>query len=171
MGLVYLDTCVIIESVEKPTEEGQAVVELITNTTTRMSPFRTSELTLLETLVVPIREVDQTAAWEGFGYSARRDWYRHNLVEDGVLIRTIPITRDILIQAAAIRARVRSIKTPDAIHLATALLSGCEHFVTADTELRRKVTHDPSWLHSQRKFAFVELTVPALAELRSKLLA
>lgn len=171
MGLVYLDTCVIIESVEKPTEVGQAVVDLIADTAGRTTPFRTSELSLMEALVVPLREVAATPEGEGSDDWSHKEWYRHNLVDDGALIRTIPISRDTLIQAAWIRARLKSIKAPDAIHLATALLSGCEHFVTDDDELQRKMGQVPRWTASERRISVVEMTVAALADLRSKLLA
>ncbi|WP_347566102.1 PIN domain-containing protein [Scytonema sp. UIC 10036] len=43
----------------------------------------------------------------------------------------IPVSRDILIEAAQLRANV-NIKLPDAIHAATAILTQCSTFITND---------------------------------------
>lgn len=45
------------------------------------------------------------------------------------------INRDILIEAARLRRQQPSLKTPDAIHLATALRHGAKYFVTNDHKL------------------------------------
>src|SRR5439155_738986 len=47
-----------------------------------------------------------------------------------------PITSNILRAAARIRATT-SIKTPDAIHAATALAVGCAQFITNDADYRK----------------------------------
>jgi predicted nucleic acid-binding protein len=49
---------------------------------------------------------------------------------------TLPITRHILEAAAQLRATT-GLKTPDAIHAATALHGGCTLFVTNDPAFRR----------------------------------
>jgi predicted nucleic acid-binding protein len=49
---------------------------------------------------------------------------------------TIPINRQILETAAQLRASTH-LKTPDAIHAATALESGCTLFVTNDPAFKR----------------------------------
>ena len=97
------------------------------------------------------------------------DWYQSNLVSDSLLIRTLPISRNILNQAALIRARVPSIKTPDAIHVATARMGACTHFVTGDVELRRKLERDEAWMSSDARFAFIDLSIDALLALKRKL--
>jgi predicted nucleic acid-binding protein len=51
-------------------------------------------------------------------------------------IQLMPITLDILKQAAQLRA-ITNLKTPDAIHAATALASGCVQLITNDDDLRR----------------------------------
>jgi predicted nucleic acid-binding protein len=48
----------------------------------------------------------------------------------------VPITRTVLERALSLRATYR-IRTPDAIHAATALLAGCALFVTNDPVFRR----------------------------------
>jgi predicted nucleic acid-binding protein len=85
----------------------------------------TSELTLLEVLVKPLQTADQKLA----------DLFRQ------VLFRTtglhcLPVDRPVLEQAAQIRASYR-LRTPDAIHAATALREGCSQFVTNDPQFRK----------------------------------
>ena len=48
-----------------------------------------------------------------------------------------PITQDVLREAARLRALIPGLKTPDAIHAATALVHGCALFVTSDVGFRR----------------------------------
>ena len=51
-------------------------------------------------------------------------------------MRLVPIARAVLERAAALRAAT-NLKTPDAIHAATALIEGCTLFVTNDALFRR----------------------------------
>jgi predicted nucleic acid-binding protein len=172
MGSVYLDSCAIIGAIEKQTPEGQAIADLVVECADDARPFITSDLTLLEVLVVPIRGlVDRPPDAEGPLRRSYHDWYQANLVPDGLLIQTRPVTRDILIQAALVRARVRSIKTPDAIHVATAYRHGCSRFVTGDIELSKKLEADPDWLNSEKRITFVDLSVAALNALKAELLS
>jgi predicted nucleic acid-binding protein len=82
-------------------------------------------LILLEILVGPLRSGDTVLA-------ARREalWRQANT---GLL----PITQDVLREAARLRALIPGLKTPDAVHAATALLHGCILFVTNDVGFRR----------------------------------
>ena len=84
-----------------------------------------SELTLLETLVSPLRSGDVQLA-------AVREalWNRPNMC-----LRRID--QDILREAARLRAAVPGLKTPDAIHAATALLHNRALFITIDVGFRR----------------------------------
>lgn len=52
-------------------------------------------------------------------------------------IRLLPVTRPILREAARLRADVSGLRTPDALHAATALLHGCAMFLTNDKAFRR----------------------------------
>ncbi len=84
----------------------------------------TSELTLLETLVKPLRDGDQSLIND----------YEKLLTATAVRMQSI--TAGILRGAARMRATA-SLKTPDAIHAATALSVGCVQFITNDADYRK----------------------------------
>lgn len=172
MRLIYLDACALIDAREKSTPESQALVNLIVEVSGTETPFITSDLSLVEVLTKPIQGlIDRTPDREDPIRRADHDWYLGNLVPDGLLLRTRPLHRDILLQAAIMRARTPSLKTPDAIHAATAYQFGCTHFVTGDTKLVRSIERDDAWLQSPRRFSFVPLTVAALDTLRIELIS
>lgn len=50
------------------------------------------------------------------------------------MLEVVPVSRDVLIEAARLRA-VANLRLPDAIHGATATLTGCETFLTNDRRL------------------------------------
>jgi hypothetical protein len=64
------------------------------------------------------------------------------VLADGGTLKVGPITSDITGIAAKLRALHKSLKLPDAIHVATALAFGCTHLLTADTRLKN-VYHLP----------------------------
>ncbi len=84
----------------------------------------TSELALLETLVAPIKNNDYllTAAYEQL--LTRTE------------VRLLPISVKVLRAAAKLRASF-GLKTPDAIHAATAIENNCTSFVSNDAGFRR----------------------------------
>ncbi|AMJ63278.1 type II toxin-antitoxin system VapC family toxin [Bosea sp. PAMC 26642] len=170
MALVYLDACAIIDAREKQTPVGQALVNLIVDHANDEPPFITSDLSLVEVLNKPIQGlIDRKPELEDPTKRADHDWYLGNLIPEGLLLQTKPLHRDILLQAAIMRARMSSLKTPDAIHAATAYHFGCTHFVTGDTRLARGLDRDDAWRASPRRFHFVKMTVEALDALRNEL--
>jgi len=84
-----------------------------------------SELTLLETLVMPLRIADPLLVAD-----YERLWQQPNT-------QLLPITQDVLREAARLRAQITGLKTPDALHAATAILHGCALFVTNDNGFKR----------------------------------
>ncbi len=56
--------------------------------------------------------------------------YQQSLQSTEVL-EVVPVNRDVLIEAARLRT-ITNLRLPDAIHAATAFLSGCETFLTND---------------------------------------
>lgn len=83
-----------------------------------------SELVVAELLTKPMETGD----------SELRDAYEA-LFESSSMIETFPIDRRVLVQAASLRATVKSMRMPDAIHVATAKLQNCGAFVTPDRRL------------------------------------
>ena len=83
-----------------------------------------SDITVLETLVKPLREGDEVVEM------LLRSMFDANEVS------LIPATRELWEDAARIRADT-GLKTPDALHAATALRAGCTAFITNDTDFRR----------------------------------
>jgi predicted nucleic acid-binding protein len=80
----------------------------------------TSELTLAEVLVKPVRDNNPVVR-------AQYD----QLLRTSPALTVAPITRDLLVAAATLRA-TSTLKLPDAIHAATALGLGCTTFLTND---------------------------------------
>ena len=121
---VYLDTAPFIYSVEKHVDYWSMLKGLWRSVQANDLAVVTSELTLLETLVQPIRENNQTLI----------EAYQTLLTKTEVVL--FPITTEVLRASADLRA-LHNFKTPDAIHAATALTSGCGFLVTNDDVFRR----------------------------------
>jgi predicted nucleic acid-binding protein len=126
---IYFDTNVFILAVERPPAIETGVADVLINLITfadqkRDVEIHTSELTLSEILVQPYRNQDHTliTRYEG-------------ILSGALAVVPQPLNRMILRRAAALRGAVNAIKLPDAIHLATALESGCSLFLTADKDL------------------------------------
>ena len=83
----------------------------------------TSVMTLTETLMKPLQVKDVALV------DAYEDLLTHNT-------RLVPISARIARSAADLRARY-NLRTPDALHLATALDTDCDAFLTNDKTLKR----------------------------------
>jgi predicted nucleic acid-binding protein len=83
----------------------------------------TSVVTLIEVLVQPLRS----------GRADVADEYRDILLRSTSLT-TVPLTKEIADEAARLRA-FNNLRTPDAIHLGTAIQSGASWFLTNDAGL------------------------------------
>ncbi len=120
----YLDTNVFIYALEAYAEFASELTSLFAALDRAEVQAVTSELTLAETLVKPFmdRREDHARAYQ----EALR-------TTGGLLVR--PVTRDVLVEAARVRA-TSGVRLPDAIHAATAALERCEVFLTNDQRLR-----------------------------------
>ncbi|MEX6508789.1 type II toxin-antitoxin system VapC family toxin [Jiella sp. M17.18] len=118
---VYLDSNALISFVEV---DDDPVIRLFDVVEPGMAKLFTSELSLSEVLVGPLRDGDHSlvAAYEEF------------LISDESLT-VLPIDRAVLRDAARLRAAFGG-KTPDAIHVATAIASNCNVIVSSDQRLR-----------------------------------
>jgi predicted nucleic acid-binding protein len=122
-SLVYVDAQIIIYSVEKFPNYFPALESMWFKLKASEIKLVTSELALLETLVMPLRQADVKLV----------QTYEQLLLETD--IQLIPISQKILRDAAILRATV-NLKTPDAIHAATALSANCTFFLTNDRAFR-----------------------------------
>jgi predicted nucleic acid-binding protein len=85
----------------------------------------TSVIALTEVLVMPIQT----------GHIRYEQEYRDMLLNTDH-ITTLPVSVIIADRAAHLRAQYR-LRTPDALHIATAITSGCDAFLTNDLALKR----------------------------------
>lgn len=84
----------------------------------------TSELTLAEILVGPMQDGDDELA--------RR---YQSMISQGEGFEIAAVSRNILIEAAMLRTMRRSLRLPDAIHIASARLGGCQFVLSDDRRL------------------------------------
>ena len=122
-GLVYADTQVLIYTVEKHPAYAPLLRPLWQAVQGGGLDVATSELSLMETLVGPLRRGDAALALT----------YEQFLKQPGVQL--LAITQAVLREAARLRSTTR-LRTPDALHAATALSCGCGLFVTNDYGFR-----------------------------------
>ncbi len=123
-GSIYLDTSVVIYTVQRNPAYATALRPLWEAMLARSVEIVTSELTILECLVAPYRLKDK----------ALEDDYERFFLTPG--LRVLEINGDVLRQAARMRGDHPPLKVPDAIHGATAVRAGCVSFLTNDQALR-----------------------------------
>jgi len=125
---IYLDANIFIYLLEGYAEFVPALTQIFSLIDNGNLQGITSELTLAETLVKPM--INKNLALQ--------DAYK-NIIQTSTALHVAPITRDILIQAAQLRANVSNIsalRLPDAIHVATAHANSCQLFLTNDKKLQ-----------------------------------
>jgi predicted nucleic acid-binding protein len=122
-GLVYIDTNIVIYAVEKVEPYKSLLDPVWSAARAGQILVGTSELTWLEALAKPIR--DSNAALESH--------FRAFLTAKEVTL--IQATLGMWEQAA--RLRSLGLKTPDALHAATALSAACTAFLTNDAVFNR----------------------------------
>jgi predicted nucleic acid-binding protein len=122
-GLVYLDTNCIIYSVEKHPVYWPLLKLLWQAAKGKTIEIVSTDLALMETLIGPLKSGDTALvnAYEQLFQQAQT--------------RLLPITHPILRQAAHLRVTTK-LRTPDALHAATAQDAVCALFVTNDAAFR-----------------------------------
>ena len=123
-GPVYLDANGFIYSVERVEPYRTSLEPMWQQARAGQLDVASSDITVLETLVKPLREGDEVVEM------LLRSMF------DAHEVSLIPATRELWEDAARIRADT-GLKTPDALHAATALSAGCTLFITNDTDFRR----------------------------------
>ena len=122
-GRVYIDAMTLIYTVERYPAYWPLLEPLWQASQAASIEIVSSELTLMEVLVGPMKS----------GNAALVQAFEQALL--GTEINLLPITQSILRDAAKLRATTK-LKTPDALHAATALSAGCVLFVTNDGGFR-----------------------------------
>lgn len=126
--LIYLDANLFVQALEGMNALSETCWRLLESGDRGKNSLFTSELTLAEVLVKPLERYEATLA--------QRDL---DLIQPRAGLVVAPIDRSTLILAAHIRKdaliRDRSVKLPDAIHLATAERNCCEVIVSGDKRL------------------------------------
>jgi predicted nucleic acid-binding protein len=119
--LYYLDAAPIIYLVERVTPFFERASQRLNKPDILPA---TSLLSRLETRVKPLRDKNQIRLQEF-----------EEFLSDRISLE-IAITREVIDKATELRARY-GFKTPDAIHLAAAITSACDVFLTNDHRLDR----------------------------------
>ena len=123
-GAVYLDSSALIYGLERhdpyfgllaPAWQQAARGELV---------LVSSELALAEVLVRPIREQSEVLIRRYHDLFGASD------------VRLVPASRQLWEDTARIRAK-HGLRTPDALHAATAMEERCDLFITNDGDFRR----------------------------------
>ena len=120
---IYLDANVLIYAVEAGSPWTGQLYRLFSRINAGEVAAKTSELALAEVLPKPL----------SLGSEALVETYEV-LLSSATALQAVAIDRPILRTTARLRGALR-LKLADAIHVATALESGCTHFVTNDTQI------------------------------------
>jgi predicted nucleic acid-binding protein len=117
---IYLDANVVIDLVEQIAPHAAIIAARLA---VPGVVGVISQLTRLECRVMPLRRNDPMLRKNYDRFFAR--------------CRRVRITRAVFEKATEIRARYPSFKTLDALHLAAAVVGGCNVFLTNDQQLTR----------------------------------
>jgi predicted nucleic acid-binding protein len=120
VGLIYLDSCLVIYLVERDPNWGDAVIRAMK--TGADARFGISPLVKCECLVGPLKRGDPVLE------QAYLDLFQRFL--------SFEMPESVYLRAAQLRARF-GIRTPDALHLASAQHHGCDFLWTNDDRLVR----------------------------------
>ncbi len=123
--MIYLDSCVVIYWIENHSIFAPRIEQQLLQAAP--SGFAISPLVMAEVLVMPFRQ-NNTALIQ-----------RYEAFFACSVLLTLPET--VFVQSARLRATYPSLKTPDALHLATAQYHGCHAFWTNDDRLQKTMSN------------------------------
>lgn len=121
---IYLDANVFIHAYESRGPRSESAWLVLEAIESEEVVAVTSELTLAEVLVGAIQDGDDELAG-----------HYHDIFSSEGEFTVATVERRILIEAAALRGVTRSLKLPDAIHVATARIHDCRYIVSDDRRL------------------------------------
>ena len=124
MMLDYLDSVILIYYYDHVGSFQIRASRWIASFLAAKDTLAVSDLVRMECRVGPLRSSNSArlATFDGFFASPQ--------------VRKVPLTSTVFDRAAEIRAH-HGFKTPDSIHLAAAVESGCDRFLTHDARLSR----------------------------------
>src|SRR5574343_349199 len=122
---IYLDANSIIRMTEGLEEDRLAVRKALASYVSNGADFITSELSFTEVLVHPIR-------------LQRQDLIERYSELLSKFVQPQLVSREVLLTAARLRADMPALRTPDAIHAATAILTHASEFLTGDCGIKAR---------------------------------
>ncbi len=123
MRRVYLDSCIVIYLIENAGSFSELTRRFFANNSSAI--LYLSPLVRLEVLVKPMRDKAESLVADYEDFIAAQN--------------SLSMNDSIVDQALQLRVR-HGLKTPDALHLATALHHGCDEFWTNDDRLNKVVS-------------------------------
>lgn len=120
MGLIYLDTCVVIYLAERHPQWCDRVTDAVGRAGN--ARFAISPLVKMECVVGPVQQADP-ALQRKYG-----EWF--------AAFQTLQMIEPVFLEAAVLRARF-CLKTPDALHVACAQHHRCDALWTNDNRLAK----------------------------------
>lgn len=121
---VYFDTNILIYILEGNQQFERQIGELKTLIENRECNISTSDLVFTEVLPPLVRQGDK-----------HRIQYAVELLNESNAFNLIPLSQSICIQAGFLRGQL-AIKTPDALHIASAMEQQCDIFLTNDKGIK-----------------------------------
>lgn len=122
---VFVDTAPFIYFLEDDPNFGKVAKSVFTEVLSQGKSLNTSAVTCEEYLVHPYQADDADAVRVFFDF----------IEECHVQVDTITV--EIAKKAAQLRAKYRDVKGMDALQLASAIIGGCDLFLTNDRQLRQ----------------------------------
>lgn len=122
---IYIDTAPFIYFVERHMDYFAKMFRIVDLIEALPLQAFTSVMTLTEIMVQPLKVGNTDLAQE-----------YHDILVSSDQFSLLSVTEEIAITAGAIRARY-SLRTPDAIHVATAIATDCDTIVTKDAAMKR----------------------------------
>ncbi len=120
MAATYIDSCMVIGLIEGDTEQRKALKSYLA-----YQAVFSSELVRLEARILAIRQ--------------KKEAHLHLYDVFFAACEFVDLNRAVFDLASVLRAE-SNLKTPDALHLAAALLAGCDEFCTNDKQLVKVAT-------------------------------
>lgn len=118
---LLLDSNVVIQALETESEQHGLAQQVVNQAPLVGHETHVSELLYLEVLSKPgLTDSGVMTLYNTASSNLSFNW---------------PVSRNIILKAAELRRHHSGLKTPDAIHLATAVVHACDYFVSDDKKL------------------------------------